>query len=265
MRGVVGDSLRDGLARLDALLATPLDAPGRDLVVVPHADLALVPWSLLPSRAGAGTVTSPSATRWVRRRGRPPTSAPVVRALAGPDLDRAHDEVADVAATWGTTGRATAARGDHLRAALAEAEVVHLAAHGVHHAAAPLFSSVRLEDGPFYAHDLSRATATRLVVLSACDVAEHAMRPGDEPLGFAAALLDTGVDVVVGAVAPIRDDVAARVGSELHRYLAGGSSPARAVSRVVADAGDDGGVAPMVVLGNGLGPVADVTTRRRSA
>jgi CHAT domain-containing protein len=133
--------------------------------------------------------------------------------------------------------------------------VVHLAAHGVHDAAAPLFSSVRLDDGPFYAHDLVAAAAARVVVLSACDVAEHAMRPGDEPLGFAAALLETGADVVVGSVGPIRDDVAAAAGSELHRHLAAGRSPARAASTIVTEAWEDGAVAPVVVLGNGLGPV----------
>lgn len=265
MQSVIHESLRAGLARLDDLLAAPLDAAGRDLVLVPHADLALVPWSLLPSRTGAGTVTTPSITRWVRRRGRDGAAEPVVVGLAGPDLDRATDEVAAVRAPWPGARTSGGATGDDLRRALADADVVHLAAHGVHHAAAPLFSSVRLDDGPFYAHDLGADVAARMVVLSACDVAAHAMRPGDEPLGFAAALLDRGVDVVVGSVAPISDDVAADAGAALHRHLAAGRSPARAVSLVVADAWEDGAVAPVVVLGSGLRPVVAPNDPRAAA
>lgn len=256
MQAVVRSSLAHGLDELDRLVARPLGLDGRDAVVVPHGGLALVPWPLLASRRGAGTAVASSATRWVRARGRArPSTTPVVRAFAGPDLVRAEREAAEVAAAWGTAAEVVGADAAGLRAALAGSDVVHLAAHGMHRPGAPLFSSVRLADGPLFAHELVDALDARLVVLSACDVGEQEMRPGDEPLGFAAALLDLGVDAVVGAVAPIRDDIAGEVGAELHRRLAAGDAPATATAAVVQAAWDDGDVAPLVVLGDGSRPL----------
>lgn len=254
MRDVVAASLQHQLADLDRLVVDPLQAQGRGLLVVPHGALALMPWSLLPSRRGAGTVTTPSVTRWVRQRSVSATSAGDwrVAALAGPDLARAQEEVADVREVWGLDAGTALASARDVRAAFARADLVHLAAHGVHRASAPLFSSVRLADGPLYAHELAETTRSRLVVLSACDVGSNAMRPGDEPMGFAAALLETGAGAVIGSVAPIRDDVAAVAGRDLHRHLAAGSSPAAAVARVVAEASDAGHAAPLIVLGNGF-------------
>lgn len=257
MQVAVRASLADSLARLDEAIGIPLDAAGRDLVVVPHGALALLPWSLVPSRRGAATTAAASATGWLRahRRGVVARDVVEVRALAGPDLERAIDEVAGVASTWGGGPDGRLATTDDLRAALAEADVVHLAAHGTHRRESPLFSSVRLADGALFAHELVADARARLVVLSSCDVGEQAVRPGDEPLGLAAALLEMGVATVVGSVAPIRDDVAARVGQRLHGHLVTGMPVARAVCEVVAEAAADGEVAPLVVLGGGLRPV----------
>ncbi len=266
MRSVVRSSLVEGLDRLDELVLRPLGVEGHDLVVVPHASLALVPWVLLPSRRGRATVATPSATRWVRSPGwgRPVDDArgpvvPQVRLLAGPDLARAGVEVADVAAAWDVAAPPGLATGADLRAALATGDVVHVAAHGTHRPESPLFSSVRLADGALFAHELLDRVRADVVVLSACDVGEQEMRPGDEPLGFAAALLEQGVDAVVGSVAPIRDDVAADVGRDLHRRLAAGASVAAATAAAAQRAFDDGAVAPVVVLGNGMTGVVPAT------
>ncbi len=258
MQAAVRASLAEALARVDAAIGVPLDVGGDDLVVVPHGALSLVPWSLLPSRRGAATTAASSATGWVgaRQRGAVVADESVeVRALAGPDLDRAAEEVASVAASWGGRGAGLEATTNDLRSALAEADVVHLAAHGTHRRESPLFSSVRLADGALFAHELVADVRARLVVLSACDVGEQVVRPGDEPLGLAAALLEMGVATVVGAVAPIRDEVAARVGRGLHEHLVAGVPVAAAVSDVVAAASADGDVAPLVVLGDGMAPV----------
>ena len=62
-------------------------------------------------------------------------------------------------------------------AALSAARLVHLAAHGTHQAENPLFSSIRLADGPIFAYELddsaARGRARGAVGLRA--------RPGDGP------------------------------------------------------------------------------------
>jgi CHAT domain-containing protein len=73
-----------------------------------------------------------------------------------------------------------------------------VAAHGVHQPENPLFSSIRMVDGPVFAHELEQAArAPEHVVLSACEVGLATIRPGDEPLGLASVLLHLGTRSVV--------------------------------------------------------------------
>ncbi len=77
--------------------------------------------------------------------------------------------------------------------ALDGAPLAHLAAHGHHDRENVLFSRLDLADGPLMAYDIQRlAAAPRQVVLSACDVGRTVVRPGEEILGFTAALLYIG-------------------------------------------------------------------------
>ena len=139
--------------------------------------------------------------------------------------------------------------------AIREHTVVHLAAHGTHRAQSPLFSSIRLHDGPLFAHELGLAAGAALVVLSACEVGSTTMREGDEPLGFTAALLQAGVATVLASVARVGDDTAHDVMVEVHRDLAAGVSPASALAGAVARAWEGGAVAPFICVGAGLAPV----------
>lgn len=259
VRHVMHRSVHHALGALDDLLVTPLGAAGRSLVVVPHGSLALVPWSLLDGRRGLATTTVPCLTAWTRAtsaagRGRAGRSGGEVVALAGPGLLRAEAEVTAVADTWpsGRTVVGDAATGAALRRAMSTPGTVHLAAHGTHQVASPLFSSLRLADGPIFAHDLDRDLASRLVVLSACEVGSHTVRRGDEPLGLTAALLQAGVPTVLAGLARVGDDVAHDVMIEVHRGLAAGDGPAAALGVAVASAWDDGRVAPFACTGAGL-------------
>jgi len=120
-------------------------------------------------------------------------------------------------------------------AAIAGADVVHLAAHGVHEPDNPLFSCVRLADGPLYAHELDGVDLSgAVVVLSACETGRASVRLGGEPLGMTSVLLRLGARAVVSAVAPLRDDVAARVMPHLHAELRAATDPAAALARAVA-------------------------------
>jgi CHAT domain-containing protein len=111
--------------------------------------------------------------------------------------------------------------------------VVHVAAHGTHERQNPYFSSLLLADGPLFAHELPRPVTSEHVVLSACDVGQADLRPGDEPLGLTSALLALGVGSVVAAVAPVPDEVAAAAMVDYHRLLAGGRGAAEALSATI--------------------------------
>jgi CHAT domain-containing protein len=61
---------------------------------------------------------------------------------------------------------------------MAQADLVHVAAHGTHQADSPLFSSLRLADGPVFAHELDADTVRAShVVLSACEVGRSRFAP----------------------------------------------------------------------------------------
>jgi tetratricopeptide (TPR) repeat protein len=265
MREAVRGSLRRGLARLDALLLEQLDLDGA-VRVAAGGSLVTLPWGLLPSRHGLATTVGTRVADGPASGGAAPgghgegTGAagrrPGVVAVAGPGLRHADTEAGAVAAAWRAAAvapgpvvclggaEATVAATAH---ALRTAGVVHLAVHGRHEVDNPAFSSVRLADGPLFAHELEGADLRgSVVVLSACEVGRATARPGGEVLGLASVLLRLGVDAVVAALAPLVDEVAAEVGPAFHAGLAAGLPPAQALADVVAR-GDD--VVPLMCFG----------------
>jgi CHAT domain-containing protein len=225
------------VAELDRALFQGI-ALDRDLgvVVAPGRSLASVPWGALPTLADRPVTVATSMTRW---------SAPVMRTtdgitaatVVGPGLPRASSEAAEVATAW-TQGEVSALRGHDSRAlktALGTVTVVHVAAHGIHERQSPYFSSLQLADGPVFAHELPRPVRSSHVVLSACDVGQSGLRPGDEPLGLTAALLALGVDSVVAAVAPVQDETAAEAMAAYHRHLVAGQPASHALAATLAE------------------------------
>ncbi len=250
-------ALAEDAADLDALLFGPLRLPAAPagLVVVPTGALHDVPWSALPTSIGRELTIAPSASAWLRRaRSAPPPAADHdprpdhdrrpdggrrVVLVSGPGLDHARREIAEIepvheAATVLTGPSATVA------AVLAHAEgaaVVHVAAHGYLRADRPMFSSLRLVDGPLVVHDLEHlATAPDTVVLTACEAGRSVVAAGDELLGTAAALVSLGVRTVVAPVVPVGDLATVAFATDLHRHLAAGARPAAALRDVLAAA-----------------------------
>ena len=82
------------------------------------------------------------------------------------------------------------------------------------------------------------------MVLSACDVGRSVVRPGEEFLGFTAALLYVGTATVISSVARVADDAAVRVMTAYHRALAAGIGPAGAL----AEAGSGRAVQPVCLF-----------------
>jgi hypothetical protein len=233
LRAAARASLQRGLRWLDDALLAPLDVEG-DLHLAVRGMLLTVAWSALPSRQGRRTWVN----SWVDLRS-PVVGERSVDALVvvGPGLDSSVAEADLVSAAWERStvlkdGDATcAATLEHLRSA----DVVHLAAHGTHEPGNPLFSSLRLADGPLFAHELDGVDLTgTTVVLSACEVGLSTADTGGEALGLASILLRHGARAVIAAVAPLRDDVAARVMPTLHAGLRAGAPPGQALAAAVA-------------------------------
>jgi tetratricopeptide (TPR) repeat protein len=210
--------------RLEALLLGAArdqlgDGP---LVVVPPGRLNAVPWGLLPSLAGRAVSVAPSARAWCRARTAGPFGLDRTVLVAGPGLGAASAEVRTLAEQYGhatvlTGGSATTAR---VLAAIDGAGLAHIAAHGIFRADSPMFSSLRLDDGPMTVHDLERLRrAPFRLILPSCDSGLLAPAGADELLGLASALLPLGTAGIVASVAQVNDRAAAPLMLALHRRL----------------------------------------------
>jgi tetratricopeptide (TPR) repeat protein len=240
IRAAVRASLDTSLRVLDETLLGPIGLDGA-LVLVSTGVLGQLPWASLPTLRGRSIVVAASATKWLSSTAAD-ASAATVAALAGPDLDRGTDETTSVGAVWpGADVRdaedATAAA---LTNAMMTADILHVAAHGVHQPENPLFSSVRMVDGPVFAHELDRfGRAPSHVVLSACEVGLATIRPGDEALGLASVLLHLGTRSVIAGVARVGDAVAADTMATYHRKLAAGADSSTALAEALVEADTD--------------------------
>ena len=223
--------------RLDRVVLAPLahrlgTAP--ELVLGPTTVLHSVPWSLLPTVAGRPVSVVPSAAWWARAAERPRDPAPQrVTLVAGPGVPAGEAEVRELADGYPGPAVLTgpAATVDAVTAALDGAGLAHIAAHGNFRADQPLLSSLRLADGPLTGYDLERLTsAPRLIMLASCSTAMAEVRPGDELMGFAAALLAQGTGAVVAPLLPVPDEATRLAAHAVHRALRTGAGPAAALA-----------------------------------
>ncbi|WP_434439833.1 CHAT domain-containing protein [Lentzea sp. E54] len=250
---VIGLSAHKQADRLDELLIKPLAhlIGDRELVMVPTGALYAVPWGVLPSLHGRPVATAPSATAWLAAAQAGKASTDRVLVVRGPGLLFAHGEVERLAthhnkATVLSDDTATAAE---VLAHLDGADLVHVAAHGEHENENALFSRLELVDGPLFAHELGRLrTPPAHVVLAACSLALNRIRPGDEALGFAGAMLAGGTRTVVAAASKVGDEASAAAMADYHRALVAGAAPAVALAEAMAK---DPFRRPFLCLGSG--------------
>jgi CHAT domain len=224
------------------------------VIIIPPGRLHAVPWALLPSLRDRVLSVAPSARAWLNARAIETPARHRVAVIRGPGLEAADTEVHAVAkmyddATVLEGGCATAAR---VLGAIDGAWLAHIAAHGTFRADSPLFSSLRMDDGPLTVYDFERLRrAPYRLVLSSCDSGVQAPAGADELLGLVSSLLPLGTASILASVVPVNDTATASLMPELHRLLASGSPLADSLRAVRRAAGDD-----PLLLGTGLSLIA---------
>jgi len=223
----VSQSARRRIQALDDLLFGPDGIPtelldDRELVVVPFSELYSVPWETLPSLRGRAVSVAPSATAWMSAEEVPQNGGQVVL-VRGPDLPTAATELDQLREVYpdAIVLDGEQATTSAVLKAMDGAKLVHIAAHGTHEAANAMFSRLELFDGGLLAHEVARlSNPPSHIVLAACELALSHIRPGDEPLGFAGAMLASGSRTVVAAVNRVGHRSAAVAMTDYHRRLA---------------------------------------------
>ncbi|MFD9000275.1 CHAT domain-containing protein [Streptomyces sp. NPDC059582] len=220
--------------RLEELLLGPVAGQlgGGPVVVVPPGRLHRVPWALLPSLRERVLSVSPSASSWLRARETEPPPGGRHVLVRGPGLATGGAEVPDLADRYGTPTVLEHADAcvPRVLKELDGAALAHIAAHGTFRADSPLFSSLRMADGPLIVHDFERLDRSPYrIILSSCDTARLASVGADELLGLVTALLPLGTAGVVASSAPVNDAAVVPLMLALHKGLSGGLSLAEAL------------------------------------
>ena len=134
-------------------------------------------------------------------------------------------------------GTATAAR---VLAAIDGAWLVHIAAHRTFRSDSPLFSSLRMDDGPLTVHDFERLRrAPYRLILPCCDSGLLAPAGADELLGLTSTLVPLGTAGIIASVAPVNDQTAAGLMIRLHRRLRKDGALSEALRDARGDLEDD--------------------------
>ncbi|GAB2751952.1 CHAT domain-containing protein [Amycolatopsis magusensis] len=251
----ISASARKEADLLDEQLMRPLleFLGDREVVLVPTGTLYAVPWNVLGSMRYRPIVVAPSATAWLAA-SRPETETSGTVLVRGPNLLAATGEIDKLAAHHRHATQFAADRADvrTVLDALDGVDLAHIAAHGSHEPDNALFSRLELADGALFAHEVAALRRPpRQVVLAACELALNLIRPGDEALGFAGALLASGTHTVVAAASRVGDHPAAAAMDDYHRALSANVAPATALADAV---GVDPLRRPFICLGSGHTP-----------
>ena len=202
------------------------------VVIVPPGRLHAIPWGLLPGLRGRVFSVAPSAAAWMRARAAAPPERRHVTLARGPGLAtggaevplvaRLHDDVTVLSGRQATAGR--------VLSALDGAWLAHIAAHGSFRADSPLFSSLRMHDGPLTVYDFEQLRrAPYRLVLSSCDSGVLAPVGADELLGLVSSLLPLGTAGIIAGVVQLNDYAVVPLMVSLHEQLRTGRSLAESL------------------------------------
>jgi hypothetical protein len=230
-------SLRDVGHRLSQLLVEPLGLDDCEVVIVPTGVLHGVPWGVLEILSERPVTIAASARRWLSRT-TDHRLDPTLAVITGPGLEHARREAAAVRGVRPEAEVLIDASVEAALKALDRVATAHISCHGQFRSDSPMFSSLRLADGPLTVYDIEAlGSPPALVVLPACNAGAAAVSVGNEVVGTAAALLGAGVGAVIAPLTNVNDAATVQVMELLHRELAAGRTPPAALARTRAGLG----------------------------
>jgi tetratricopeptide (TPR) repeat protein len=212
------------------------------VIVVPPGKLHAIPWALLPALGDRVVSVAPSASAWMRAHAAVPPARRRVTLARGPGLSTDGAEVPLVAKLYDdvTVLANSGATTKKVLNALEGAWVAHIAAHGTFRADSPLFSSLRMHDGPLTVYDFEQLDrAPYRLVLPSCDSGVLAPTGANELLGLVSSLLPLGTAGIIAAIVPLNDYAVVPVMVDLHTYLREGQTLAESLYRVRLGLADD--------------------------
>jgi tetratricopeptide (TPR) repeat protein len=212
------------------------------LVIIPSGKLHAIPWGILPALGDRVVSVAPSAAAWMRAHTAPEPERHNVALARGPGLASDGAEVPAVAGLYDdVTLLADAdATAEKVLYALDGTWLAHIAAHGVFRADSPMFSSLRMHDGPLTVYDFEQLRrAPYRLILSSCDSGVLAPAGADELLGLVSTLLPLGTAGIIAAILPLNDHAVVPVMVGLHRHLRAGRTLAESLCDVRRELTDD--------------------------
>jgi len=225
-----------GPALQEALLGQAVPHLGDGpVIIVPPGRLHPIPWALLPALKDRVISVAPSASAWLRAHQAPEPEHRQVVLARGPGLATDGAEVPLIARLYdgATVLENAAATADKVLPALDGAWLAHIAAHGIFRADSPLFSSLRMYDGPLTVYDFEHLhRAPYRLVLSSCDSGALAPAGANELLGLVSSLLPLGTAGIIAAIVPVNDRAVVPLMVDLHRHLRAGQTLAESLYQV---------------------------------
>jgi CHAT domain-containing protein len=227
------------LRELYAALIAPVRARlhAEHLVVVPHDVLHLVPFHALLDGdrhlIDDFTVSyAPSSSVYRLCRTKPPGSGQGAVIMGVPDAGTPFilEEVRAVAETLPGSQIFVGpdATAHHLQQRGETSRFVHVATHGFFRRDNPMFSSIRLGDGPLSVHDLYQfRLSAELVALSGCGTGLSVVVGGDEQLGLVRGLLYAGAHAVLLTLWDAYDGSTAEFMTAFYRHVMEGRTKAQ--------------------------------------
>jgi CHAT domain-containing protein len=212
------------------------------VIIVPTGKLHPIPWAILPALKDRVTSVAPSAAAWIRAHRAPEPRHRHVVLARGPGLVSDGAEVPELAKLYDdvTVLDDAAATADKVLSTLDGAWLAHIAAHGIFRADSPLFSSLRMHDGPLTVYDFERLNrAPYRLVLSSCEGAVLAPAGANELLGLASSLLPLGTAGIIAGLVPLNDQALVPLMVDLHGHLRAGQTLAESLYRVRRALKDD--------------------------
>jgi CHAT domain-containing protein/tetratricopeptide (TPR) repeat protein len=241
-------SVQGHLGELYKLLMSPLQpylsrANCKELIIVPHGSLYLLPFQALYNRATKrylledytiSFVPSAGVRQMCYQRSYPRPANLTALATGVPDEHTRYiaNELANIAeilegSTVLSGAEATLA---NLQQYCQAHPLLHFATHGVFRFDNPLFSALKMAEEWLTVNDIYNLKLNSwLVTLSACDTGLNAISQGDELLGLVRGFLNAGANSLVVSLWALHDKTAANLMHEFYTNLKAGLDKAQAL------------------------------------